>query len=260
VIALVRVEVQRLLARRLARVLVLLAIAGILLAGVLVFFKSSAEGRASVPQGYFVDPRFHLASLHDIWIGVGGQLVVVGWLLGASFIGAEWHAGTMTTFLTWEPRRARVFFAKLIACAAVAFIATILLELLVGAALLPAAVWRGTTAGVDAADLAWLLLRAGVAAVFGTSLGYALGAIGRNTAASLGVGFVYIVVLENLVHGLRPQWQGWLLSDNLATFLTAAGDPVIPGRSPAAAAGVVTIYGAAALVVALTLFRRRDVT
>lgn len=296
--ALLRVEVRRLLARRLARVLVLLAIGGIAIAGVTVFLKSSADGRPSVaasvvtngdqklvecggimsgplPEGMSaedfcastgfvaVDPRFHLTELHDVWLGVGGQLIVIAWLVGASFLGAEWHAGTVTTFLTWEPRRARVFVAKLLACVAVVFVATVALELLLGAALLPAALFRGTTAGAGGAwwaEQARLLLRVGAACAFGSALGYGIAAIGRNTAASLGAGFVYLVVVENLVRGLKPQWQPWLLGDNVVSFLAGARDAVIAGRSPLEAAAVMAVYGAVPVLAGLWLFRRRDVT
>ncbi len=38
-----------------------------------------------------------------------------GWALGASLVGAEFASRGMTTLLTWEPRRARVFAAKTVA-------------------------------------------------------------------------------------------------------------------------------------------------
>jgi ABC-2 type transport system permease protein len=304
--ALFRVELRRLLARRLTRVLAILALAGILISGTTVFFKSSNDQptdtvtatvvsrnghdyvRCSSPNGGFTefpvpkgvdpssagfscgsfglsapDPRFHLTDLHDVWLGVGGQLIIVAWLLGASFLGAEWHAGTITTTLTWEPRRVRVFLSKLAACVVVVFAGTILIELLLGAALLPAALFRGTTAGVDAAwahDVAGVLLRAGAACGFGAALGYGIAAIGRNTAASLGAGFVYLVVIENLIRAYKPAWQGSLLGDNMAAFLVGPSDPVIPGRSIAEAAAIVALYGAISLLAGLALFRRKDVT
>ena len=42
-------------------------------------------------------------------------VVAAAWLLAASFVGAEWHAGTMGTLLTWEPRRLYVLGAKVAA-------------------------------------------------------------------------------------------------------------------------------------------------
>jgi len=33
------------------------------------------------------------------------------------------------------------------------------------------------------------------------------------------VGFGYLVIIENLVRGLRPQWTPWLLTDNAGLFI-----------------------------------------
>ena len=300
--ALLQVEIKRLLARRLVRVLVLIAVVGIVIAGVTVLFKSHRDLRGPSTEARIIhqgshdvvectngnlgaisgrppkgmtpeefcnstgfgpqDSRFHLTTLQDVWLGVGGQLLIVAWLIAASFIGAEWHAGTVTTQLTWEPRRVRVFIAKLLACALLVFVGTIVLELLLGAALWPAAALRGTTAGVDGAwvsESVRLLGRAGVACVFGALLGYALGSAGRNTAASLGVGFVYLVVVESLVRGFKPRWAPWLIGDNVVNFLGGESHQILD-RSPGASAATLALYCAIALLAALALFKRRDVT
>src|SRR5262249_46278688 len=55
------------------------------------------------------DPRFHRTRLKGILQGVGGALAIVGWALGASLVGAEFASRGMTTLLTWENRRWRVF-------------------------------------------------------------------------------------------------------------------------------------------------------
>ena len=39
-------------------------------------------------------------------------LVVGALFAGASVAGAEWRAGSMTTLLTWEPRRVRVIVGR----------------------------------------------------------------------------------------------------------------------------------------------------
>ena len=298
--ALLAVELRRFMARRLVRVIVLLAMAGILTGGTVAFFQSSKtdvppdmqvqvgpggmtqcfsenfgmSGRpreGQTPEEFcdeFAsqiggDPRFHLTSVREAWLGVGAQLIVIAWLLGASFVGAEWHLGSITTLLTWEPRRGRVFVAKLVACVVLVYLGAVLLEALLGAALLPAAIFRGTTAGADAAwlrDSAGVVGRVGVACAVGAGLGYGLAMIGRNTAASLGVGFGYLVIVENLVRGFRPQLRRWLLGDNIAAFLGGAQDNVIPGRSALEAGIVVAAYAAVALLLGWSFFRRRDVT
>ena len=61
------------------------------------------------------DPRFHRNRLRGVLQGVSGALAVIAWGLGASLVGAEFASRGMTTLLTWETRRGRVFVAKAVA-------------------------------------------------------------------------------------------------------------------------------------------------
>jgi len=298
---LVMTEIRRFLARRLFRVIALLVLAGILVAGTVVFFRSSktytapemevnvlqngrqvecsggnfgitgSPRRGQTPEEFCNDfasdfggdPRFHLTSLNEAWLGLGAQLIIIAWLLGGSFAGAERHSGSMTTLLTWEPRRARVFMAKLIAVVVLVYLGAVVLEALLGLALLPAAAFRGTTTGADAAwfaESAGVLGRVGLACAAGGALGYGLAMVGRNTAASLGVGFGYLLIGESLVRGFKPQWGPWLLGDNTAAFVGGGEESVIAGRSTIEAGLVMGLYACIALLAGWSSFRRRDVT
>ena len=211
------------------------------------------------------DPAFHLTNLRDVYLGTNGILVALFLLLGASFIGAEWHAGTMTTLLTWEPRRLRVSLAKLAVGATLAFLGYLALQVLLGLALTPAAAFRGSTEGVDRAwlaDSAAFLLRGGAVAAIAATLGGSLAFIGRNTAAALGVLFGYIAIVEPLLRGLRPGWERWFLFGNLGTFLVGnAGDSAqFSPRSGLAAGLVIGLYAAGIAAVAVASFRAREVT
>ena len=99
-----------------------------------------ADHRAEFCEQGFIPPvpdrRFHYEHLPEILVGTSGFAIILGWLLGASLAGAEWHAGTMATLLTWEPRRVRVLVAKLVAAGTLVFALTVVLQLLLGAALL----------------------------------------------------------------------------------------------------------------------------
>ena len=88
---LLALELRRLLGRRFFHLIVLAAIAGGAIAGLIVYLRSNVS--------YSVD------DLRGTLQGTTVPLVMASWLLGASFIGAEWRAGTVTTLLTWEPRR-----------------------------------------------------------------------------------------------------------------------------------------------------------
>jgi ABC-2 type transport system permease protein len=297
------VEARRFLARRTVRIAAVLIVAAIAVAGLVTYSVSRpptpevatrdrlARERAvqacirgdfgidaeDVPPGTTLEEfcedvvgeggstfQFRMASLPSVYTGTAFPLFLLAWLVSASFVGAEWHHGTMATLLTWEPRRIRVIAAKAAVAVALATLGTLVLQILLAAALLPAAALRGSTEGMDrawAAETAGVLLRgAGVCAI-AAGIGFSIASIARNTAASLGLGFGYLIVFEQLLAGLRPGWQPWLLVTNIATFVT--GDPEAIGpmsRSVAEAGLLLSAYAAALLLIAGVSFWRRDVT
>ena len=173
------------------------------------------------------DPSFHLSHLRTVFIGTNVILMLLLMALAASFVGAEWHAGTMTTLLTWEPRRLRVLGAKLIATAVFAFVALLAVQALIALALLPSAIFHGTTSDANGAwirALVWFELRAAVIAALASTLSFSIASIGRNSAVAVGGLFGYMAVLEPIVRSARPKWQPWFIYDNVATFIT--GHPV----------------------------------
>jgi ABC-2 type transport system permease protein len=210
-----------------------------------------------------IDPRFHLTAVKDVLAVTSGFLIAILLVIGASYVGAEWHAGSMATFLTWEPRRVRVFVAKVVAIAAFAFVALLIVQLVLALALVPAATLRGTTEGADStwfASTVGLQLRAALMASVAAAIGLSVASIGRNTAIALGAGFVYFSIAEPFLRALRPQWQRWFLSDNVAMFIAGEGSFNVQGRSVVGAFVVVAAYALGMALVALELFRRRDVT
>lgn len=240
-------EFRRFRSRRLIRLLTALELLAILVTGVIVFLTQ----------------HYRLDGLPDVFMGTALVLLSVGWMLGASAIGADWHAGHVATILTWEPRRVRVIVAKIVASLASVFVLSLAIQAVLGIVLAVDAAARGSTAG---ADTAWLAESAGVAlrvAVLSTifaGFGFGLASTGRNTAVALGVGFGYLVIVENLVRGLRPQWTPWLLTDNSAMFII--GRPLdfpLLERSTIEAGLYLVSVGAVLLLAAAGLFRFRDV-
>jgi hypothetical protein len=172
---------------------------------------------------YFVDKQpFNLATE-----GLDGAqataflTVALAFLIGATFIGAEWGSRSLVALLFWEPRRRRVMGAKL------AVLATAVTAL-AGAA--QAAWWAGAkllaaqrgSAEVPPGFWGDYLGTAGrgvfvtlVAGLLGFGLAHAV----RHTAAALGIGFAYFAILESLIRAFRPAWQPWLLTDNALAFV-----------------------------------------
>jgi hypothetical protein len=189
-------------------------------------------------------------------------LAVVGWGLGASLVGAEFASRSMTTTLVWEPRRVRVFVAKSsTAVVAAALLALGVLALVVlamapslaahGAPLRPSDPSWPTIAGVIGRGVALTAIAAGV--------GFAIATVGRSTAAALGAGFAYIIVLENILGSSVERWRRWLLLGNVIVFVSgddSGGD--VPGRSVVGAGVFLAAVALTLLVAAGASFRTRD--
>jgi ABC-type transport system involved in multi-copper enzyme maturation permease subunit len=256
--ALLRTELRRDWSRRAVRLFGLLALAGIVLAGVLVFINSSKTGAP-----------FNLVDLQEVFRGTSVSLIILGIALAASFMGAEWSAGTMTTLLTWEPRRERVYAAKLVAAAIFACVSALIVMIVLGLALLPSALAHGSTAGVDGSWMlatAYLMLRGALVCSLGAGIGLAIGSLARNTTAGVIIAFVYLFVLENVVRGLKPQWIGWLFGDNAEIFVIGhritvdTGDGPMLSHGPPIALLILAAYMVILSLAAMALFLRRDVT
>jgi ABC-2 type transport system permease protein len=85
--------------------------------------------------------------MDEIFIGVTVPIAMLAFFLGASFMGAEWQKGTMTTTLTWENRRWAVFGAKAVVVIIGSLALFVVLQALLALFLLPSALFRGTTEG-----------------------------------------------------------------------------------------------------------------
>jgi ABC-2 type transport system permease protein len=297
-IALLRVEFRRMLSRRMVW-LVMIAVVGVLVfSGVMTFIQAGkdargydaqteaalraevnrcaredfgpnpriplSERRAECEGMIGADPRFQYTTVRDVLLGSSPPFLVIAFLFGASFIGAEWHFGTITTTLTWEPRRVRVLAVKALVAAVFSAVVFVFLQVFLAAVLYPSAAVHGTTEGVDAQwirDLAGVVLRGTLLAAICSTIGLAIASLGRNTTAAMGVVFVYFVAVEQIVRALRPGWVEWLFVEN-ASLLISGNSTTFPplDRSMVGAAVLLTLYGAALLAFGLLWFRRRDVT
>lgn len=264
---------RRYLARRLVRVLVIGALVVVAVVTLTVF--AANETLAEYERSGFAttspqnDPRF-LTSLWPEDAEGEGFLMIPAVVLsifafgaGASMIGSEWRARTMTTVLTWEPRRTMLLVAKVLAAGILAFTIGALLTALFAAAFLPTVLAKGTAAGADAAWWAnavggWLR----IAALTGltATVGAAMAALGRSTSAAIAVGFGWLLVGEALVRLLQPAWSRWLLSENVGTFLTGGSISTFEFTRTGLQAGLtLATYAAVSIAAAVVAFRRRDV-
>jgi hypothetical protein len=265
--SLLLVEMRRALRRRVVLVLILLALLACAFAGVVGFLASSGKTLAEL-RADDVNP----ALLTSWWIAAkpDGTVLMASFFLllggmfgGASVAGAEWRAGTVTTVLTWEPRRVRLNLARTAACGILAFVIALGLQVIFLASFLPAVLAHGSTAGADGAwwwSLALVITRTALLTAIAATLGVALATLGRNTAFALAAVFAWIAVIENLIRGLRPGWAPYLWAENIGTYVAWNQlDGANFTRGPLLALGTIVVYAAVIVAAATAAFQRRDI-
>jgi ABC-type transport system involved in multi-copper enzyme maturation permease subunit len=209
--------------------------------------------------------------------GFGGASAVVAFLIGATWIGAEWSARSLVALLFWVPQRLKVMASKIavLTVAAAGFGVAMQLAWLAMAGLLDAVAGNGEPLPDDFwPDLLATQGRSVLLVVLASLIGFGLANLVRNTGAALGVGFVYFAIVETALRLLRPAWEPWLLSNNIAGLIIPGGVSVfLPGGTPGPEglgqpteylignlqAGVyLGVVTAVAVGIGVVLFARRD--
>ena len=227
------------------------------------------------PADFIDRPPFELAeALPAGAVAVGVATAMLAFLIGATYVGAEWSSRSMVALLFWEPRRLKVMGVKLAVTALAAALFGVLTQ----------AVWWGTAEIIARtrgnrdnlpadfwSDLYGQQGRAVLFVVLTALLGFGIANLIRNTAAALGAGFVYLVIIENLVRGFLPNYQQWLLVENVSGLLSRNGhtifiyenDPFGDGVREVLISNVrgglvLGILTAMVVAVGVLLFKRRD--
>ena len=185
----------------------------------------------SIPIEFFLDKTpFVLADrILPGATAVAAATAAVAFLIGATYVGAEWSSRSMVALLFWEPRRTRVMVVKVGvlvgACAVMSVVAQLLWA---GTATLLASTLGETGPRPDSliGDVLALQARGAVLVVLAGLLGFAISNLARGTGAALGVGFVYFAVVETAVRVVRPRLQEYLLTDSAAGLMTEGGHKI----------------------------------
>jgi ABC-2 type transport system permease protein len=248
---LLRVELRRLWARRVVRVLMLLFLVLIAVVIVANYFNATDER----PLTY--------AFVADSGRGFGGGFAALVFIVGASAGGAEWAARTVEALLVWEPRRVRLMLAKVSVLAASVAVTATVVQVVAGLLSRAAVAGRGSMNGAAADFWSTYVSFAAtnvVYAVMTALLGFAIASLTRNTGFALGAALVYFGFVDRLLT-LLPDWVDRLtFIVNAAAFLDHGSE--FDDISLSTLHGGVTVAGYVSVLVvaAVTLFRRRDVT
>lgn len=244
-------------------------------------FCGPAPTAADIPIDQFVSKApFDFASEGTGGaVGFAAAAAVVAFLVGATWIGAEWSSRSLVALLFWVPRRLQVMGTKL----AVLLLAAAVFGALAQAGWLAMSGILRVLVGTDGpmpdgfwGELLAVQGRSVLLTAFAAALGFGLANLTRNTGAALGVGFVYFAVVETAVRILRPSWQPWLISndaaalvapgglripdyENLTTGPGGFGEPTIYVVTNLQAAITLTAVAAVVIGVGVLLFTRRDI-
>ncbi|WP_433316539.1 ABC transporter permease subunit [Micromonospora sp. CA-269861] len=208
-------------------------------------------------------------------------LVLFGFLVGASYIGADLTSGGVVNLLLWRPRRLTVLATKL-----GTLLGTVLVLALLASVAYLGTFWViGQTAGLPGrldgdfwSSLGAVHGRGLVLVLLASALGFAIATLGRHTSAALGAFAAYVVVWElgaRLVLEIidAPNSDLFMLSSHIGAWLNGGArfyeEQLCVGSSGPYCDGFYTISWGTSLLVLLVLtggltaaafavFRRRD--
>ena len=214
-----------------------------------------------LPQGLLVNVTSNLANFG----------VAIALILGSLAVGSEYGWETVKTTLTQKPGRLSVFAGKIAAVAIILLVFTLVTLALAAVSSYFIANAEDATANwpsfgdwLKAIGAGWLIL--GIFAAMGSFLA----TLFRGTALAIGLGLVYLLVLESLFISLAPQndtvesiakaLPGKNALDLANSFGNAPQGFTAPGDTVDAtqAALVLGAYTVGFLVLAVVLFRQRD--
>ncbi|MEV4119302.1 ABC transporter permease subunit [Micromonospora sp. NPDC049645] len=245
----------------------------------------TAPSRDQIEARWFLPSTFDFKETFDeTLIPFAAILALVGFVIGASFVGAEWSTGGMMNLLLWRPKRLTVLLTKLAALLTGILAVTLPAAVLWFAGFWAVANFRGSTKGMTSGVWQSFMLtgvRGVVLVLVLTTIGFALASLGRHTAMALG-GVVAVMVVGQFGLGILLSMasvrfaEAWLLPTYALAWMTktvtlqdwnscnatyygeckpATMDITWQQSSILLSVGVVVILGAA-----LWAMRRRDIS
>lgn len=186
-------------------------------------------------------------------------LLGLGLVVGSSHVGAEWASRGVTNLLFWEPRRIRVLGAKFVALggslAVVSFCATMVLMLILA--------FGSAGEYVSLPSLVLFALRLALLVAIVSILGATIAAVARSTTASLAAAFVLLAVIEPLLYANVDGYNNIGISFSAARFIDWNPDSLtsLTGLTGPLASGVILlVYAAAFMTIAITYFRKQEMS
>ncbi|MFG2048611.1 ABC transporter permease subunit [Micromonospora sp. NPDC048935] len=186
----------------------------------------TAPSRDQIQASWFLPSTFDFKkSFDETLIPFAAILALVGFVVGASFVGAEWSNGGMMNLLLWRPKRLTVLLTKLAALLTGMLAVTLPAAVLWFAGFWAVANFRGSTEKVTSGVWQSVMLtgvRGVVLVLVVTTIGFALASLGRHTAMALG-GVVAVMVVGQFGLGILLSMANvrWAEAFLLPTYMLA---------------------------------------
>ncbi|MEV6297894.1 ABC transporter permease [Actinoplanes sp. NPDC051861] len=210
-------------------------------------------------------------------------LAAAAFLIGASFVGAEWNSGGMMNLLLWRPQRLRVLGTKMFVFLGWLISWTVVLTAVWAGVFRVIAETRGSTEKLTSGawqSIGLMGLRGLGMVVAAGALGFAMASLGRHTGMALGaliglgalqIGVYVMAQLAGLKYPeayLAPLWGfAWLYKEfvvqdyNSCDFSTSSGCEYATFTLTWQVAGIgMAIFALLVVGTSMWTMRRRDIT
>jgi ABC-2 type transport system permease protein len=234
---------------------------------------------------WYMPPTFDFREQFGfLLVALAALLAVMAFVIGATYVGAEWSSGGMMNLLLWRPRRLQVLGTKLAALLVGLAVLTVALSAVWTGLFVLVAQSRGTMAGMTSGAWQSILLmelRGVVLVLVAGAAGFSLASLGRHTAMALGAAIGAVIVFQfglgivlqlakvRFVEAyLLPTWtEAWLLKSSVVTDWNSCRFSSSSGCEPATltitwpmAGGVLAAVLVLVVGAAMWTIRSRDIT
>ena len=149
---------------------------------------------------WFMPPTFDFReNFPDMVTTLGALIALVAFIVGASFVGAEWSSGGMMNLLLWRPQRLTVLGTKLATLLVALTALTVVLTAIWTGVFVLIAEARGSTASMTSGawqSIGLMELRALALVLVAGAVGFGLASLGRHTAMALGATIGVVIVFQ----------------------------------------------------------------
>jgi ABC-type transport system involved in multi-copper enzyme maturation permease subunit len=149
---------------------------------------------------WYMDPTFDFRQqFGDMVTALAALLAVLAFVIGATYVGAEWSSGGMMNLLLWRPQRLKVLSTKLGALLAGLTALTVVASAVWTGLFALVASMRGTLDGMTSGawqSFALMELRGLVLVIVAGAIGFGLASLGRHTAMALGAAIGAVIVFQ----------------------------------------------------------------